>query len=169
MRNRRSPNEPGTIQIRVFDFGRRWPLIKYDGSRSRPCGRRSHRTRSRRHRSGSCWRRLGCWSRFRYRSWFGWLRFNKRCYRPNQNPVVRIDPVWIDDVFVLLPKLRPQPWVLQNFARNPGQDFALLHEVNLKLVRVRRIPIRTDVPVRTNRQGLRRWTLFRSLLGWGLC
>ena len=70
----------------------------------------------------------------------------------------------IDDVLVLFPKLRPHSRVLQNLSRNLRQRFALLDDMHFKFVRICRILIRGDVPVRPDRQILRRRPLRHRLV-----
>jgi hypothetical protein len=53
----------------------------------------------------------------------------------------------IDDVFILLPKLRPQPRISQRHSGNPRQRLALLNDMNLKSVWICGIVIRADVAV----------------------
>ena len=71
-------------------------------------------------------------------------------------------------MLVLLPKLRPQPWILQNFARNRRECVALFHHTNFEFFRIRRILIRADVTIRPYCQIPRRGSLLRNGLGRSL-
>ena len=80
--------------------------------------------------------------------WFGRLRFSDNGYGPDQNLVVGINPMRINDVLVLLPKLRPKARILQDVTRDRRKRIPLLDDMNFKIVRIGRILIGTDMPIR---------------------
>ena len=80
------------------------------------------------------------------------LRLGRLCIRDPgnrsyENLVVWIDPVWIDDVFVLLPNLWPEPTVLQNFLRNCPQSVPADYNAKFEVLRVFGIRVGAEVAV----------------------
>ena len=135
---------------RIRDRWRRWRLLRW---RRRSC--RCNRRRRRRFRSR-------CQRRWRWR-----CRFRDFCYRSNQNLVVRIDPVWIDNVLIHFPQLWPQLRILHHLPGDPRQSFSLCNDVGFKLIGIGRHRIRTDVPVRLLCQILRWRSLHRGCRSLG--
>ena len=76
--------------------------------------------------------------------------------------------MWIDDVLILLPKLRPQAGVVQNDPGNLGERLAGSHHMHFEFFGVWWLLIRAKVPVRQLSQIFRRRPLLRRGPGWRL-